>query len=919
MTKGRLLKLVDNAEFRTLFIEELGWLNPDRPDLGVTVDGTKHTLKQVAGYKGLRIWHHVGLPSRAVQRAIDVEVGRESTERLIIFTGSQRQDWRWPRRAQLGSANARLVVHEHTLGVPQPDLERRLQSISIDLDEDMSLVELLQRMRDAFDTESETASVQAARLMNVLYGELAAADVPPAEATLALARVLFLLFGDDTEMWRTNMFGDYLENHTTADTLHADLRALFDIVDQPEKSRALTASSRLASFRYINGGLYTDTLDLPPLTPAFRDGLIAASKFDWGLISPAIFGSMFQTVKAKDARRAGGEHYTSEENILKTIGPLFLDEYRARLQAGWDDKGRLTELHNDLGRLRVMDPACGCGNFLIVAYRELRALELDVLKRRRDLDDLDGKRTGAATSRAQGVLDVTDLIKVTLDHFYGIEIEEWPARIAETAMLLVDHLANQTMEEEFGLAPDRLPIRIAPTIKHGNALRTDWVELLPPSEYVIILGNPPFSGRGDRSAAQTADQKFVWGAQYNINLDYVTSWYLRAVQYFGRHPGRWAFVSTNSTCQGESVATLWRPILDAGWRCRFAHRSFSWDSEAQGMAVVHVSIIGFDRKNSSPKPMLWSYPQGGKGQGTANAVTRINPYLIEGPNILIEKRTNPLSSQMPNASFGSMPNDGGHLLVEANEYAEVANDPVASKYLRRFIGAKELVQDRKRWCLWLVNLDEADLRKSKILRERVDAVRRHRSSSASPTTSTRNHPPHLFGQLAQPKTSYLAIPRHVSEHRRFYPAARYDASVICGDANFLIPDPDGFALAIVSSSMFMAWQRAIGGRIKSDLRFSKTFTYNSFPLPTLPEKQYAAMCSAAAGILATRAAHVGWSLAQIYESDAIPEDVVAAHLALDAVLDSAYGRANLETEAARQKTLFRTYATLTGQEALFTV
>jgi hypothetical protein len=918
MIRDRLLKLVDIEDFRTLFIEELGWLNPDRPDLTVTADGTEYTLRQVAGYKGLRIWHHAGLPARTVQRAIDVEVGRESTERLIIFSGPQRQDWRWPRRAQLGSANAKLVVHEHRVGVAQPDLERRLQSISIDLDEDVSLVELLQRMRDAFDTESETASVQAARLMNVLYGELAAANVPPVDATLALARLLFLLFGDDTEMWRTDMFGEYLEKHTTEDTLHADLRALFDVVDQPEKSRTLVAGDPRASFRYINGGLYTDTLNLPPLPPAFRDGLIAATKFDWGLISPAIFGSMFQAVKGKDARRASGEHYTSEENILKTIGPLFLDEYRVRLQSAWDDKGRLTELHNELGRLRVMDPACGCGNFLIVAYRELRALELELLKRRRDLDDIDGKRTGRE-NRAQTVLDVTDRIKVTLDHFYGVEIEQWPARIAETAMLLVDHLANQAMEEEFGLAPDRLPIRIAPMIKHGNALRIDWATLLPPNDDVIILGNPPFSGRGDRGTAQTADQKHVWGTQYNINLDYVTCWYLRAVQYFGSHAGRWAFVSTNSTCQGEPVAALWRPILDAGWRCRFAHRSFSWDSEAEGKAAVHVSIVGFDRNKSAPKPMLWTYPEGGHGLGTENAVTRINPYLIDGPNILIEKRTNPLSSQMPKASFGNMPNDGGNLLVEADEYAEVAADPIASKYLRRFVGAKELVHDRDRWCLWLIDANQPDIAKSKILRQRVDAVRLHRSSSASPTTSTRNHPPHLFGQLAQPKTSYLAIPRHVSEHRRFYPAARYEANVICGDANFLIPDPDGFALAIVSSSMFMVWQKAIGGRIKSDLRFSKTFTYNTFPLPTLSEKQYAAMCSAAVGILAARAAHAGWSLAQIYESDAIPEDVVAAHLALDTVLDSAFGRVNLETETGRQKTLFRAYATLTGQEALFTV
>lgn len=322
MSSNDLLALVDAGEFQTLFIEELGWSNPDRPDLTVVVSDAPYTLTQVAGYKGLRIWLHLGLPPRTIQRAIDLEVGRESTERLIIFVGAQRQDWRWPRRAQLGSSNARLVVHEHRAAVAQPDLERRLRAIAIDLDDDIPLVELLQRMRDAFDTETETASVQAARLMNTLYGELAAANVPPVSATLALARLLFLLFGDDTEMWRTDIFSDYLEDHTTSDTLHTDLRALFDVVDQLEQSRSVASGNPLAAFRYINGGLFTHRLDLPPLTPGFRDGLIEAGKFDWGLISPAIFGSMFQTVKAKDARRAGGEHYTSEENILKTIGPL---------------------------------------------------------------------------------------------------------------------------------------------------------------------------------------------------------------------------------------------------------------------------------------------------------------------------------------------------------------------------------------------------------------------------------------------------------------------------------------------------------------------------------------------------------------------------------------------------------------------
>lgn len=911
-----LLELVDAERFRDLFVEELGWLNPDRPDLHVTVEEKVYVLTQIAGYKGLRIWLHRGRPPRHVQRAIDIEVGQESAERLIIFSGPESQDWRWPRRAQLGGTNASLVVHEHRPGVPQPDLEFRLHSIAIEMDSEITLVDLLQRMRSAFDEESESASVQAARLMKVLYGELAAANVPPADATLVLARLLFLMFGDDTDMWRANLFSEYLQTHTTAETLHEDLMAVFEVVDQDERKRELDAADALGDFRYINGGLYTDPVSLPPLTPAFRDGLISANQFDWGIISPAIFGSMFQTVKAREDRRAGGEHYTTEENILKTIEPLFLDEYRARLEASWSDKRRLTELHNELGRLRVLDPACGCGNFLIVAYRELRALELEILKRRRDLDELDGKRSGRR-SRAQTSFDVTGDIKVTLDHFYGIEIEEWPARIAETAMLLVDHLANQRMQEEFGIAPDRLPIRLAPTILHTNALRTDWVDLLEPSDDVIILGNPPFNGRGTRTPAQTEDQKHVWGALYNINLDYVTAWYLKTIRYFGERPGRWAFVSTNSVCQGEPVATLWSLILDAGWRCRFAHRSFEWESEAEGGAVVHVSIVGFDRaKATSPKPILWVYRAGGRGEAIPSAVPRINPYLIDGPNVLVTARRSQLSNQLPEASFGSMPNDGGHLLVERVDYDTVAADPVARKYLRRFIGARELIHRRDRWCLWLKGMDPADLDRSTLLRGRVDAVRDVRASSASPTTSTRNHPPHLFGQIAQPETSYLAIPRHVSEHRSFYPAARFPADVICGDANFLIPDPEGFALAIISSSLFMSWQRAIGGRIKSDLRFSKTFTYNTFPLPELTPQQYAAVCAAASGLLRARGAYPDASLADLYESDRVPPDIVAAHKSLDDALAPAFGEADLETEASRQKVLFRSYAELTGQQVL---
>lgn len=914
MNNNRLLDLAETRDFRTLFIDELGWNNPDWPRLTVTASASDYTLDQIAGYKGLRIWHCPSLPPRPIQREIDILVGRDSHERLIIFSGEQRQDWRWPRRTHTSGVNAKLLVHPHLVGEANPDLAARLESIALDFDEDVPLVELLERMREAFDRESESASVQAARLMGTLYTELENCWIEPEEATLLLARLLFLLFGDDAEMWEQNLFHEFL-TRTGVDTLHDELDKLFAVVNTPEHQRTDAAADALTRFPYINGGLYADPLPIPPLTEGFRDGLLKASSFDWSIISPAIFGSMFQTVKDKEARRGGGEHYTTEENILKTIRPLFLDEYEDRLAAAWDDKARLTELHHQLGRLRVFDPACGCGNFLIVAYRELRALELELLKRRRALDQLDRTQTGR--DRHQLSFDLTADLQVRLDHFYGIEIEEWPARIAETAMLLVDHLANQRMEQDFGIAPNPLPITVAPAIVHGNALHTDWYDVVTPDSDadVIIVGNPPFTGQYTKTAAQTADTKAVWGRRYNGYLDYVTCWYAKALDYYRGDRGRWAFVSTNSICQGEAVEFLWRPILDAGWRCRFAHRSFQWSTEAPEGAAVHVSIIGFDQK-TTPKPIIYTYPEGGKGSSTPQHVNRINPYLIEGPNVLISSRTKPLSPSLELVTKGNQPTDDGNFIVTLDAYAEVAADPIAAKYLRPFIGARELLYDRPRWCLWLEGATSAEINGSPILRARVAAVQKKRSASTKAATREKASTPHLFDERRQPLTSYLAIPRHVGEHRRYFPAGRYGADVICSDANFLASDPDGFLLGVLSSSMFIAWMRAIGGRIKSDLRFSNTFAYNTFPLPSVTRRQRRAIVDAAAGVIAAREAHHGASLATLYDPDATPPELLDAHATLDKAVDSLFGRADLSNEAARQRTLFRHYGTLTGQERL---
>lgn len=906
MTDNRLLDLVDAHEFRTLFIDELGWDNPDRPPLTLEVDGTDYTLNQVAGYKGLRIWHCPVLPPRPVQRQIDVLVGKDNLERLVIFTDEHRQEWRWPRRKQLGSTNAKLVVHQYHNGDRTTHLSDRLQAIELDFDEDLPLVTLLDRMRDAFDREAETASVAAARLMGTLYTHLESAGVGEHDATLLLARLLFLLFGDDADMWKPPaLFENHLRNHTHAETLHTDLIKLFEVLKTPTDRRTVEAGSPLSFFRYINGGLFEDPLRLPQLPADFRGALLEACNFNWSVISPAVFGSMFQTVKSREARRHGGEHYTTEENILKTIQPLFLDDYRERLDRAWNDKGQLTKLHNELGQLRFLDPACGCGNFLIVAYRELRALELDLLKRRRDLD-MEAIAAGKKVERAQLSLDVTANIKITLDHFFGIEIEEWPARIAETAMLLVDHLANQQMAEEFGEAPDRLPITIAPTVVHANALHTDWASVVAPSEHVVILGNPPFLGISLRSAEQTADLQHVWGDRYHGTLDFVTGWHAKALGYFREKAGRWGFVTTNSITQGEVVAPLFGPILEEGWRVYFAHRTFRWTTEATGGAVVHCVIVGFGKGDF--KPRLFAYDTPDSAPSEVVGVSNITPYLTDGPTVIVRSATRPINPQLGEVAYGNKPTDGGCLIVEREDYETVAADPVAKQYLRRFVGARELLHNSVRHCLWLVDAHPGDLSRSPVLNARVEGVREFRASSTAASTREAASTPHLFRQISQPKVAYLCIPRHVSETRPYFLSNHYTADVICSDANFLSPDPDGFVFAIISSTMFITWQRTVGGRIKSDLRFNKLLSWNTFPLPDTGAKARGRVIQAGAGVLAARELRPEVSLADLYSPGAIPGEVIAAHDSLDRAVDSLFGLDPVDhSELHRQRVLFERY------------
>lgn len=771
--------------------------------------------------------------------------------------------------------------------------------------------------------EQEEASIRAARVMADLYEALDGSGYSDHEASIFLIRTLFCLYGDDAGLWERDLFTEFLVTRTREDgsDLGAQLALLYQTLNTPVERRQSTLDELIARFPYVNGGIFAEPLSIPSFSSTMRDELMRACTFDWSGISPAVFGSLFQAVKSPEARRELGEHYTSETNILKTLGPLFLDELRQKFADHAHNAKELTDLRKELGELRIMDPACGCGNFLVVAYRELRRLDTEILVRIRELelarkDNDEFQATMFFDDRGEHAE-----IMVQLDHFFGIEIEEWPARIAQTALHLAHHQANGEMERLLGQAPSILPLSTSAHITIGNALRTDWTRACPPSPTVRIVGNPPFIGQSMRSEEQTDDLRFVWGDGYDGYLDYVTGWFIKASQYFHTVPrgGRFAFVSTNSIAQGAPVPALFRPLLEGGWRIRFAHQTFAWTSEAPGAAAVHCVITGFDRgePHEKARPVLFTYSDP-KAQPEALPVDHINPSLVEGPDVFVVARRYPLSPCLPEVCFGSKPADGGNLIVEAEDYPQVADDPIATKYLRPFRMGREVVRGLDRWCLWMhtEDFDPRDIDRSPILKERVRACAIFRQGSKKKATVAGAQTAHLFQENHQPSEPYVAIPRVVSETRLFYTAAHLSEDVIAGDQLYTALDPDSFLFAIISSSMLMTWQMTIGGRLESRLRFANKVVWNTLPLPAVSDKQRAAIIAAGQGVLDARAEQPGVSLADMYNPLAMAPSLLKAHRVLDRAVDRAFGaKKPLETNEERLALLFKRYQEMTATES----
>lgn len=908
-----LIERAEQRDYQKLFLHDLNWSKPDHPPVTVEHDGRSVTATNVSSYKGLRVWVADEKPDSKLEAALDQHLAKNSTDRILIFHDDTEQVWRWPvRRAVGNTTTTRLSRHRHRNGDTDPRFAEKLDVIRLPFDTLLDSNAVLAKVRQAFDVEAHNETKHASKLMARLYAAMekaypAATPRPDRdhEISVTLARILFLMFGDDTDMWNPHLFSDLIRDHTQPDgsDIGAQLTALFDYLDTPDDQRG-TPRPGLDGFRYVNGRIFTERVTLPVLNAEFRTAVLEACDRDWASISPAIFGSMFQSVRDAETRRQLGEHYTSEENILKTLNPLFLDELRAEFEhvrtLGKYEADRLGKLRDKLGRIRYMDPACGCGNFIIVAYRELRDLELAIMER---LQEITGDNP---------MLLANVGLKVSLDHFYGIEIDEWPARIAETAMFLVDRQCDLKLTASLGYAPDRLPIQEQATIVVGNALRTDWTLVCPREGDVVIAGNPPFLGHATRTEEQAEDLRQAWGKDDISRLDYVTGWHAQALRYFRERDGLFAFVTTNSVTQGDPVPHLFGPIFDAGWKIKFAHRTFPWTSEAVGKAAVHCVIVGFGRDLGKIKSRLFDHAS--NTLAAERQVDTINAYLVEGPNVFITKRSKPLTPGLPEATFGNMPRDDGNLVVLPEEYEEVYGDPVARKYLRPFIGAVELLHGKERWCLWLTALDPQDLQRSAVLRHRVDAVRRFRSVSTAASTRSMAQTPHLFGQRPALYTQpYLVIPGVSSELREYYPVRRVGPDTIASNAAFTAGDPAGVLFPIISSAMFMAWQSTVGGRLKSDLRFSNTIVWNNLPIPALDGDIRMAIILAGKALEEVRAGHPDRTLAELYRPEAMPKDLRAAHDEADSLVDRAFGaRGRRPTLAERQRLLFESYEHLTA-------
>ncbi len=789
-----------------------------------------------------------------------------------------------------------------------------------DLHKHITAFDFMLGRKVSFETQAGV-TIKAAELMGKLHDALETAGYTGHDLEALLVRLLFCLFADDTGIFQPkDIFLQLIENDTREDGSDTGrvLNELFDVLDTPEGTRQTGLAGELDAFPYVNGSLFAGRLRTAVFDAKMRGHLLDACRHDWSEVSPAIFGSLFQSVMDAKERRAKGAHYTSEENILKVIGPLFLDDLKAELAGIVARKtGRDKELDKFLVKLTrqtFLDPACGCGNFLVIAYRELRRLELAALETR-----WPKALTGIGDERRQGVLDPALLSRVTVDQFYGIEFEEFPARIAEVAMWMMDHIANNALNQSFSTNYARIPLRDSAHILHGDALEADWATLLAPEKCSYIMGNPPFVGfvwRSDTQQEQFTRLVSAYGIK-SSRLDYVAAWFIKAGEYLQHNKRvRAAFVATNSITQGEQVAQLW-PILFERLRLEifFAHRTFSWGSEARGKAHVHVVIVGLAHRDHEPEAKrLFSYPNI-KGDPVESRHAGLTAYLFDAKGVtnrhlVVDRQSSSLSGQ-PRICVGTKPVDNGHYIFDAGERREfLAAEPGAAKAMRPFLGGYEFINGEGRWLLHVADLSPAEQREMLAVKERIAAVRQYRETSEGKLARSLATQPAAYHVTVIPNATFLVIPEVSSERREYVPIGWVSPPAIPSNKLLVMENATPWHFGVMTSRAHMAWLAHVGGRLESRLSYSPGLVYNTFPWPDATPAQRAKIEALAQAVLDARAAHPTASLADLYDPDTMPANLRKAHAELDAAVDRLYRAAPFASDRDRVEHLFGRYEAL---------
>ena len=759
--------------------------------------------------------------------------------------------------------------------------------------------------------DQDPVNIEASEMMGKLHDALKASGYVGHNLERFLVRLVFCLFADDTGIFEPrDIFSTLITQRTNPDGSDTGLwiNQLFEVLNTRVEQRQQNLDADLSEFPYVNGDLFQERLPFPAFNRAMRDLLIDALDFSWDAISPAIFGSLFQSVMQPRERRAQGAHYTTERNILKVIGPLFLDELHIEFKRLTErrDSGRrraIEAFHNKLSTLKFFDPACGCGNFLIISYRELRLLEIELLKAlRRD---------------GQLALDVSQMSKIDVDQFYGIELGEFPARIAEIALWMMDHIMNNKLSLEFGESYARIPLTKSPHIRHADALETTWAGILSPAECSYILGNPPFGGSKYQSDVQREQVRRI--AQLGGSggtLDYVTAWFIKAGDYLQNSRAHVGFVATNSITQGEQVAQLWPVLFERyGLEISYAHRTFAWGSDARGMAHVHVVVIGLTRRDQEPAiKRLFSYSDI-NGDPTESQHQALTPYLFDAGTVVnrhlvVEETSRPLCD-IPQLVIGSKPIDKGNYIFSAEERAAFLElEPAAANIMRPFIGADEFLYGVQRWILYLDGISPAEIRAMPLVKERIAAVREFRQGSRSSGTRKLAETPTRFHVTVVPTTPFLAIPKVSSERRDYVPIAWMNPPVIPSDLVFVLQGADLWHFGILTSRMHMAWLRHIGGRLESRYRYSIGIVYNPFPWPEATDTQRTKIRTLSQEVLDARAQFPDSTLADLYDVDSMPPALRRAHAALDLAVDKLYRAAAFTGDRDRAEHLFGLYEKL---------